>query len=93
MTNPTQNLEQLKSKHRALNDRLVRAQATTESAASELKQLEQEATELYGTSDTEKLTQILLQWESENAKALEDYMRMLDSVELELNSIQQILNS
>lgn len=90
--NLTEKIEQLNARRTTLRDSVIRAQTNAETAQNELKRLEQEAKEKFGTSDPVELEKLLAQWTEENQRSVQRYEENLLTVEKELRQMQQQLN-
>lgn len=90
--NLTEKIEQLNARRTTLRDSVIRAQTNAETAQNELKRLEQEAKEKFGTADPVELEKLLAQWTEENQRSVQRYEENLLTVEKELRQMQQQLN-
>ena len=82
-------IEQLTQRYKQLDEARVRAAANLETALDQLKQMEAEAQQQFGTSDIDALNQQLRQLESENQKKLVEYEQHLNQVQADLDDVER----
>lgn len=92
-TTTASHLEQLNAKRAALRDSLVRAQTNVETAQREMERLEKEALEKFGTSDIEKLAELLAKKEQANHQAVVQYEQSLEQLESDLRLLKTQLQT
>lgn len=83
-----QDLETLKSRFESLRDKKTRAEERLRTAEQELKRLQAEALERYGTSDVESLKSKLRQIEEDNRRKQREYQDQLDGIETKLRDVE-----
>lgn len=80
-TSAIEQLEQQKARLDQLNARRNRIQGQLEAARQQYAEAVAEATTAYGTADLDKLREMLIQKEAENAAAVAEFIRALDEFE------------
>lgn len=80
-TSAIEQLEQQKARLDQLNARRNRIQGQLEAARQQYAEAVTEATTAYGTADLDKLREMLIQKEAENAAAVAEFIRALDEFE------------
>lgn len=83
-----QDLETLKSRFENLRDKKTRAEERLRTAENELKRLQAEAQERFGTSDVETLKAKLRQVEEDNRRKQRAYQDQLDGIETKLRDVE-----
>ena len=87
-TNP-QSLEQLKERHRSLENQQIEAKANQKNAEKRLAELKQEAIEKFGTGDLAELQRKLEDMKASNQQKLTKYESDLEKIELQLETIDE----
>jgi hypothetical protein len=88
---PIERLSKLSSKERLLSERLIRHQTQKEAAERELKQVEAQALEAFGTSDLGELRKKYQDQARERQEALDLFESELNALEKTLNEIDENL--
>lgn len=83
-----QTIEQLQQRYQKFSDQRIRVQAQLEEAQKRLRELEQQATEQFGSADVGQLQQKLEKLKSENEKKQIEYQKNLDEVEAKLAEVE-----
>lgn len=81
-------LESLKKRYQLLADQRTKAEALLENARQELKKLQDEAAERFGTSNLAELEAKLTQMERENLEKRRAYQQQLDGIEAKLKEVE-----
>ena len=87
--NAAQVLQDLRRRHGALRDRKIQVEATAERLRKDLEEAEKSATERFGTSDVDKLREIVTAAREANARALDECKANLDGVEAGLAGLNR----
>lgn len=82
-------IEALKQEYEALNEQRIKAETELESANKNLKTLQTQATDEFGTSDAGELKKMLKKMEAENEKQRSEYQDLLDKINGELKSVEE----
>ena len=89
MSDRPQTIEQLQKRYEKLNNSKVRLQAERDIAAKELDRLKKKAKEQFGTDDAQQLQDQLSKLQQQNEKMKIEYQQDLDSIDQQLQNIQQ----
>lgn len=81
-------LESLRQRYQQLAEQRTRAETLLENARQELKKLQEEAAERYGTPDLAALEAKLAQMERENLDKRKAYQAQLDGIEAKLKEVE-----
>ena len=84
-----ESIEELTQQYNKLNDAKVRAETNLENASAELKRLQQEAVEQFGTSDIAELQKQLDEAEALDRRQREEYRQHLRQIEDQLNQVEK----
>jgi hypothetical protein len=84
-----QDIETLKRRFESLREKKTRAETLLGTAEGELRRLQAEATERYGTSDVESLKAKLKQIEEDNRRKQRDYQTQLDGIDAKLKQVEE----
>ena len=82
-------IEALKQEYEALNEQRIKAETEFESANKNLKTLQAQATDEFGTSDAGELKKMLKKMEAENEQQRSEYQDLLDKINGELKSVEE----
>ncbi len=86
---PVRSIEELKQQYEELNKRKIQSQTQLEAVTRQLEELQDEAVELFGTSDIDELTAKLAEMEVENERRRREYQTLLDGIQIELTKVEQ----
>lgn len=84
-----QDIETLKRRFESLREKKTRAETLLGTAETELRRLQAEAAERYGTSDVESLKAKLKQIEEDNRRKQRDYQTQLDGIDAKLKEVEE----
>lgn len=84
-----QDIETLKARFESLRDKKTKAEALLHNANDELKRLQAEAQERYGTSDVQSLKAKLKQMEEDNKRKQREYQAQLDGIDAKLKQVEE----
>ena len=90
-TSAIEQLEQQKARLDQLNARRNRIQGQLEAARQQYAEAVAEAQSAYGTADLDKLRELLVQKEAENAAAIAEFIRAMDEFEAIVSRIEKAL--
>lgn len=90
-TSAIEQLEQQKARLDQLNARRNRIQGQLEAARQQYAEAVAEAQSAYGTADLDKLRELLVQKEAENAAAIAEFIRAMDEFETIVSRIEKAL--
>lgn len=85
-------LEEQRRRLTTLQERRTRAQVRLEGERKNLKEAQEEAQRLFGTSDLAELRRLYSARQGENDEKVMDFMMNLDSVEEKLGAIERQIN-
>jgi hypothetical protein len=83
-----QRIEDLRERHRALEEKKITARANLRTSQDTLNRLKQQARDSYGTDDIEELRKKLEAMKRENENKRADYQRHLGDVERQLAEVE-----
>lgn len=83
-----QTIEELQKQYEILNTKKIRAESDLSNAENELKKLQAEATEKFGTDDVAELEAKLKQMEEENEQRRSAYQTLLEGIVADLEKIE-----
>ena len=83
-----QTIEELQRQYEILNTKKIRAVSDLSNAENELKKLQAEATEKFGTDDVAELEAKLKQMEEENEQRRSAYQALLEGIVADLEKIE-----
>ena len=84
-----QDIETLKARFENLREKKTRAETLLGTAEQELRRLQTEAQERYGTSDVDTLKSKLKQIEEDNRRKQRDYQSQLDGIDAKLKEVEE----
>jgi hypothetical protein len=87
-----QNMDQLQQRYVKLNEQKIAAETELRGAEKQLKQLQDEAREKYGTDDVAKLQTMLSDLKAENEAKRAGYQAELDRIENDLAAVEERFN-
>lgn len=93
MSDSNQSMEQLKKRFEELSLMKVKYETQRDTAANELADLKQQASELYGSDDVQQLEKMLTEMKAENEKQRSEYQASLDQIDANLKSVQESFES
>ena len=83
-----QSIEALQQRYQKFSDQRIRAQTQLEESQKRLAELEQQATEQFGTADVDQLQEKLEKLKTENEKKQVEYQKNLDEVHAKLTQVE-----
>src|SRR3954453_8690284 len=84
-----QDIDQLKQRHRKLNEEKIKAETNELRAREELETLRAEARQKYGTDDLEALKLKLEEMKQDNLRKRREYQAHLDGIQAKLAEVEQ----
>lgn len=86
---PAQQLEDLKTRLAALQERRTRVQVKLEAEKQALAEAQAEARAMFGTADLEELRALYRQRQQDNDKALQEFASALEDAERRLTDVER----
>jgi hypothetical protein len=84
-----QSIEELTRRYAALHKKQIAAETNMQNAEAHLEGLRETAVAEYGTADLDELRKLLEQRKTDNERKRSDYQQLLDSIDSELQSVQE----
>lgn len=92
-TNPTPktdlDIEQLKKRHKDLEEKKITAEANLNNASKLLEELKREAKSKYATDDPAQLQKKLQEMKAENERKRAEYQKHLEEIQARLAQVEQ----
>ena len=85
----SQTIEQLQSRHEALNKQKIQVETQRDHAISQLNELKSQAKELYGSDDVEQLKKTLAEMKAANKEKRSQYQASLNAIDADLAAISE----
>lgn len=82
-------IETLKKRYEALNEKKIKAKANQEAAEKQLNALKEQARHDYGTDNLDELRQKLAELKAENERKRAEYQAHLEDIETKLSAVEQ----
>jgi hypothetical protein len=86
----TQGIEELRARHKALDEQRITAKANLKTSQDSLQDLKKQARDTYGTDDVEELRKLLVSMKEENEQKRAGYQRHLDEIEHQLTEVEKL---
>ena len=84
-----EDIDALKKRYDALNEKKIKAETNQEAAEKRLKELREQALRDYGTDNLDELRQKLAELKAENERKRSEYQVHLDEIESKLATVEQ----
>jgi uncharacterized coiled-coil DUF342 family protein len=90
MSNKTDlDIEQLKKRHKELEEKKITAEANLNNAGRVLEELKREAKSKYATDDPDELQKKLQEMKAENERKRAQYQKHLEEIQTKLAQVEQ----
>jgi hypothetical protein len=85
----SQDIEELRQRHKGLETQKITAEANLNTSKDRLEELKQQAREQYGTDDLQELQKKLQEMKSDNQRKCAEYQQHLDDIERDLKKVEE----